>query len=82
MYFTNRSFYLCKRVEEYAKWNPEEREESEETVQEFKDLPVQLLDQCSGTKEAQLILEDQTGASKFFRDPKNMLHTSKVTPGN
>ena len=30
MYFTNRSFYLCKRVEEYAKWNPEEREESEE----------------------------------------------------
>ena len=73
IYFTNRSFYLCKRVEEYAKWNPEEREESEEIVQEFKDLPVQLLDQCSGTKEAQLILEDQTGASKFFRDPKNML---------
>ena len=36
-------------------------------------MPVQLFDQCTDTKEAQTILEDQTGASKFFRYPNDML---------
>ena len=42
-------------------------------MQEIKNLPVQLLDQCYNATEAQMILEDQTGSSKFFRDPNQMV---------
>ena len=68
-----RCFYLSKQVEQHARQNPEEKEECDEIIQEFKDLPVQLFDQCIDTKEAQIILEDQTGVSKFFRYPNDML---------
>ena len=66
-----RCFYLSKQVEQHARQNPEEKEECDEIIQEFKDLPVQLFDQCIDTKEAQIILEDQTGVSKFFRYPSD-----------
>ena len=72
-FFLNRCFYLSKLVGNYAKHNPEEGEECAKIIQEFKNLPLQLLDQCNDAREAQMILEDQTGSSKFFRDPNKML---------
>ena len=71
--FLNRCFYLSKLVGNYATHNPEEGEECAKIIQEFKNLPLQLLDQCNDAREAQMILEDQTGSSKFFRDPNKML---------
>ena len=36
-------------------------------------MSVQLLDQCINTDEAQVILEDHTGTSKYFRFSKDMV---------
>ena len=60
-------------MEEYANRNPVEREECKEIIQKFKELSVQLLDQCASIDEAQIILDDHTGTSKFFRFAKNMM---------
>ena len=60
-------------MEEYANRNPVEREECKEIIQKFKELSVQLLDQCACIDEAQIILDDHTGTSKFFRFSKNMM---------
>ena len=73
IFLLNRCFYLSKLVGNYAIHNPEEGEECKKIIQEFKNLPLQLLDQCNDAREAQMILEDQTGSSKFFRDPNKML---------
>ena len=60
-------------MEEYANRNPVEREECKEIIQKFKELSVQLLDQCASIDEAQIVLDDHTGTSKFFRFSKNMM---------
>ena len=71
--FPNRCFYLSKKVNQYADQNPETREECEEIAQDFRRLSVQILDHCKTTAEAQTILDDQTGASKYFRSSLNMM---------
>ena len=71
--FPNRCFYLSKKVNQYADQNPETREECEEIAQDFRKLSVQILDHCKTTAEAQTILDDQTGASKYFRSSLNMM---------
>ena len=60
-------------MEEYARHNPVEHEECKEIIQKFKDISFQLLDQCNNTDEVQIILEDHTGTSKFFRYAQNMV---------
>ena len=60
-------------MEEYASRNPVEREECKEIIQKFKDMSFQLLDQCNSTDEVQVILEDHTGTSKFFRYAQDMV---------
>ena len=60
-------------MEEYASRNPVEREECKEIIQKFKDMSFQLLDQCNNTDEVQIILEDHTGTSKFFRYAQDMV---------
>ena len=60
-------------MDEYGNHNPEQREECKQIGQDFKELSVQLLDQCQTTGEAKIILEDHTGTSKYFRYSKNMM---------
>ena len=71
--FSNRCFYLSKKVSQYADQNPETREECEEIAQDFRKLSVQILDHCKTTAEAQTILDDKTGSSKYFRRSLNMM---------
>ena len=60
-------------MNQYADHNPETREECEEIAQEFRKLSVQILDHCKSTAEAQTVLDDQTGSSKYFRHSLNMM---------
>ena len=67
-----RCFDLAKLACEYADKIPEYREEYEEIAQQCRNLSVELLDQCKKTSEVQLILQETTGASKYFRNSSFM----------
>ena len=70
--FFYRCFDLAKLASEYADRIPEYREEYEEIAQQCRKLSVELLDQCIETSEVQLILQESTGANKYFRHSSYM----------
>ena len=70
--FSYRCFDLAKLACEYADQIPEYREEYEEIAQQCRKLSVELLDQCNETSEVQLILQESTGANKYFRHSSYM----------
>ena len=70
--FSYRCFDLAKLACEYAGRIPEYREEYEEIAQHCRKLSVELLDQCKETSEVQLILQESTGANKYFRHSSYM----------
>ena len=70
--FIIRCFDLAKLACEYADRIPEYREEYEEIAQKCRNLSVELLDQCNDTGEVQLVLQESTGANKYFRHSRNM----------
>ena len=70
--FSYRCFDLAKLACEYADRIPEYREEYTEIAQQCRKLSVELLDQCNETSEVQLILQESTGANKYFRHSSSM----------
>ena len=51
---------------------PEYREEYEEIAEHCCKLSVQLLEQCNNTEEVQILLQESSGSSKYFRYSKEM----------
>ena len=67
----NDPIYACLDLaslgSKLAERMPEYGEEYQEISKMAKKLPVQLLDQCSNTKDVNLLLDEDSGSKKYFK---------------
>ena len=67
----NDPIYACLDLaslgSKLAERMPEYGEEYQEISKMAKNLPVQLLDQCSNTKDVNLLLDKDSGSKKYFK---------------
>ena len=62
-----RCFDLARWAKSYASHVHEYRNEYEAIAQECLNLSVKILDQCSDTKEVEMLLKEPAGCSKYLR---------------
>ena len=67
-----RCFDLAKLANEYADKVHEFREECNEIARQCRQLSVQLLEQCVNIEEVQVLLKENAGSSKYFRNTEEM----------